>query len=278
MSSALNALSPELAARLAPLADAGAWYSLKHLWCGMPPVWSWGCFEVRLTAADRRVDFLLCVQEDTGRRALAEALRGERLPRLEGVRPVLEDWLLADSPVGRRSPALWLEFDLPGDASASPFIYFVFNDAAADALAAPLTPAELRALVERHRRLLGLGDAGGAQLAAIERCAQALPAAGRIAPVAALEPARRRRDVRLVALLPGNDAWDWLQAIGWPGERQLWDFARAALGADGDGDWLQINVDVGEAVGPVLGLETGLLAAAEPGRDESRDLFRRLAG
>jgi len=270
MSLCLNVLAPALQERLAPLVDPAAWRNLERLWCGIPPFWSWGCFEIRLAAADGGTDFLLCIQEQAGRRALAAALAAESpLPQLESVRPVLECWLQA----GQRSPALWLEFDLPGDPSTSPFLYFVLDGATGEAPAA-LTSGDLVSLVERHRRLLGLGDVGEAQLSALQRCVQSLPAAGCIAHVADLEPARRSRGVRLVARLPGGHAWDWLQAIGWPGSRRLWDHARAVLGADDD--CLQINVDVGETVGPVLGLETGLLAPPGPGSGESWDLLQRL--
>jgi hypothetical protein len=266
----LSALRPHLSG----LVDDATWRNLAAIGEGLPPISSSGCFELRLGAADARVDFLISVQRSQ-KRALAEALAGGGwLPPPAGVRPVLEDWVDDSSQTAERAPAVWLEYDVPDPGARPPFLYLVLDRSLEEPVGEPISPGDLIALIRRTHRLLTGSPAAAAQVAALEHCARTLPTAGGIAHLAVLKPSRPTDDVRLVVRLPHACAAGWLREIAWPGELRSWEHALATLGIDDP--LLQLNLDVGEAVRPLLGLETALLARPE-GSNRSALLLQRLA-
>jgi hypothetical protein len=248
----LSSLLPALRPHLDGLVGDRAWHDIKRLADRLPPrVWPDGSIEVRLGPGERRVDFLVCAQGPAGKEALADAFAaGARLPAGERVQPLVEEWVDPGTLLGGRSSILWIEHDLPEGQVGPPLIFFGGFDL--PSLGQAASPAEVRALVQRSRQLLS-GEAGEAQLEAVERCTRTLPPDGQVRHIAALETARPTEDVRYVAVLAYDQAWSWLQEIGWPGERCHWDLALAALGPG----WsqLQIHLDVGETVRPDLGVE-----------------------
>ncbi|WP_394836669.1 hypothetical protein LVJ94_07150 [Pendulispora rubella] len=216
----------------------------------LPPVFAWGIFECRLAPDDMRVDMLFRVS----RRGGGEDKLAEEWPRIEAELGPIAEFLRAwRDPNGAlaRSPLFWVEHDLlPGGPSA-PFVQFCVDPRYPEGRAA-LPPAELRALAKAGVAPL-LGDEPDAgPLDLLAQCAARLPENASVLHVGVM-PYRGRRDLRVLAGVPIARTWEWLAAIGWPGDR-----AHAF-------DWLDllgghfthasVQLDLGEAVRPTLALE-----------------------
>lgn len=235
---------------LARLVDATAWKRIESLSAALPPAWGSGCFEIRLGPGCDQVDFQVCAHGVTGRQALAQALAsGHPLPGGASVRPQVEEWIGPETEIARRSPVLWLEYDLPRDEVRPPVLFFGgFGPLAGERVP---RPGEVRRWMQRW---LGLAaqPLDESRLDLLELCVGALPRGSHLRFLAALRPARASDDLRLVAGLPTPAIGGWLREIGWPGEPRSLEWALEARGGIPEA---QVHVDVGERVGPGLGIE-----------------------
>ena len=224
----------------------------------LPPIFAWGIFECRLAADDTRVDMLFRVS----RRGGGDEKLAEAWPRVqEELGPVaafLHAWRTARGALAR-IPLFWIEHDLLATGPSAPFVQFCVDPRYPEGREA-LPPAELRALARAGVALL-LGDEPDAgSLDRLAQCAARLPEHASILHVGVM-PYRGTRDLRVLAGVPIARTWEWLAAIGWPGDR-----ARAF-------EWLEllgehfthasVQLDLGEAVRPTLALEFPLPRSGE---------------
>ena len=177
------------------------------------------------------------------------------------MRPLLEEWTLPGSLLFEKTTLIWLEYDLPaGCERRPPMVYFGLPG---------LSPAELGSLAQRTRQILTGHAANDAQVRTIEQCMRSLPEDGHITFLA--DPCRFRgvEPVRLIAQAPRVSAWSWLERIGWPGRRDLWEHAAATF--ENGPAYISLYVDVAGTVGPILGVE----ATLPP--DTSQELWDEIA-
>jgi len=232
------------------LVDATAWKRIESLSAALPPVWDAGCFEIRLGAGCGQVDFQVCAHGAAGRQALAQALAsGHPLPGGESARPQIQEWIGPETEIARRSPVLWLEYDLPGDEVRPPVLFFGGFGPLASARVP--RPGEIRRWMKRWLDLAAPPPDEN-RLDLLEHCLRALPRGSLPRFLATLRPARASDDLRLVAGLPTPGIGDWLREIGWPGEPRRLEWALEARGGFPEA---QVHVDVGESIRPGLGIE-----------------------
>lgn len=243
----LSAVLAELEPRLSGLAAGPEQGHVRRLAAGLPGSWSWACLELRLAAGEPQVDFSLCASRDRDGPPLAAALaRGERWPALDGLLPLLDEWLRPGTILHRGVPGLWLEVDLPAGRAQPPFVFLTFADRGP-------APDDLRDLIGRALGLLARPNESSWPAAA-ERFARALPPGGRVLH-AGLPPAWRGIDApRLNVLLPdAGAARRWLARIGWDSAGPQWELAFDLFGGP-DGP-LQVSLNAGEDISS-LALET----------------------
>ena len=177
------------------------------------------------------------------------------------MRPLLEEWTLAGALLCEKTSLVWLEYDLPaGGESRPPMVYFGLLG---------LSPAELGSLARRTRQLMTGRSPEDAWISTIEHCMSSLPEDGQITFLA--DPCRSRgvEHARLIAQIPRERAWSWLERVGWPGSRDLWEHAAATF--ENGPTYISLYVDVADTIGPLLGVE----ATLPPGT--SQELWRELA-
>jgi hypothetical protein len=222
----------------------------------LPSAFEIGAFECHLGAAAGRVDFEACVRRaGGGRDVLAAGIAGpagDRLAALDdGWRRTiafLRAWCDPRSPLHDGIDVAWIEMDLDADRLASPFV--VFTLARDRDERAPYTARHGRALREGLRLLAGGVD--DRVMAAVDHAVGALAPTGMLLH-AGVRPLASGPVVRLVARLPRPLMPDYLARIGWPGsETEL----AAVLHRLCPTTVLHaLNLDVGAAIGPRLGIE-----------------------
>jgi hypothetical protein len=262
MTFSMRSLLPGLAPHSAKLVGPGALERIDRLARDLPAIGTSGAFELHLSAGADRADLLVFSDGQGGRRKLARSLaQGASLLTEPALQPLLEEWTLPRALLFEKTSLLWLEYDLPeGRESRAPMIYFGLLG---------LSPAELGHLVQRTRQLLTGRAAESAPTRAVEHCMRSLPDDGQITFFA--DPCRLRgvEHVRLIAQMPRANAWAWLERIGWPGSRDLWEHASSTF--ENGPAYISLYVDVAETVGPTLGVE----ATIPP--DCPRELWEGLA-
>lgn len=257
----LRALCPELLSRLGDLVTQEAGEGLADLLCRLPVVATWGCFELRLSAEDPRVDFSFCISRaDGGSAATSAALSaGEEVPGWNGIRALLAEWSRPESALARAAPLAWLEYDLPGGSLQEPCPFFSFRDLHQPGRTP--SPAELRTVLDS---LLLLPDRRGDEprVALLERCVRSLPAGGCVFHVGTLPAWRRTQALRLNVGLSWENAPSWLAQLGWPQPERQWQPVVDLVGAQET--YLQIGLDLDETVRPVLAPEISRPSADWP--------------
>jgi hypothetical protein len=241
----------------------------------LPLAFTWGLLELRLASGDPRVDLAIGATSFAGSRAaLAEAFsdaaHAERERAAFGaLGPLLHSWAIG---AGRLSdmPYVLLEYDDPAAGRSPPFVFLAIDP---DVRRSPARLVDAAALA-REGLTLALGELDPVPFATWERCARLLPPGGRVATTAPLA-ARGRRELRLDASVPHQAIAPWLNAIGWPGERRQLDLLLDLLGPGWQRNNLQL--DVGAAVGPMLGILFRPLVAARDPRSWRRLLDRLYA-
>lgn len=215
----------------------------------LPAVSTSGALELHLGTGADRADLLVFSDGQGGRRKLARALaEGESLLTDPALRPLLEEWTLPGTLVSEKTSLLWLEYDLPAHGERRPpMVYFGLLG---------LSPAELGDLIRRIRQILTGQTAEDAQISRIERCMHSLPDDGQITFLADPCQLRGVEQVRLIAQTPRERAWPWLERIGWPGSRDLWEHAATTF-EDGP-TYISLYLDVSDTIGPLLGVEATL--------------------
>src|SRR5262249_26856295 len=133
-------------------------------------------------------------------------------------------------------------------------------------------PGELLELAREGLTLAHGGELDPAAFATYARCARALPPGGRVMTAASLAP-RGRNELRMDAPLPHHSIAPWLDAIEWPGDRAQLDTLLDLLGPGRPRD--NVELDLGERVGPVLGVLYEPMAAGREARSWE-PIFARL--
>jgi hypothetical protein len=237
----------------AGLVDAAARVRLAALPSVLPPALAIGAFECRLEAGAARVDFEVCIRAaGGGRAALAAGL--DRLARAtagsaqwERTCDFLRAWCDPQSVLFDAVPVVWLEFDLDAASDATPAPFVVFTLAGVRHVRGAIAPA----VREGVARLSG-GRVDGAALATLRRCCDALPCGAALLHLA-LRPAARAALLRAIFRLPSPGLPGYLGRVGWTGSP---DELRAWLAASGPSTLMHsVNLDLGAAVGPRVGIE-----------------------
>ena len=244
----LGPLLPHLRPHLGDLVGGPAWQKIETLTSCLPPLGQSGAFEVRLGAEGGPVDISLSSDGARGKQRMAEALASQgALPAAADVAPLLAEWVQPGTRFSESTGILWLEYDLAEEAVHPPMIYF--------GLRSP-SGSEAGELMEHARRLVSRHPMSPRQRKTLELCFDAVPPGGVISFFADQSPARPTRDLRLVADLLCEDVLAWLEAIGWPGDREACGQALSLLGEACP--YPSIYADVGEQVRPNLGIEPHL--------------------
>ncbi|HEX5716373.1 MAG TPA: hypothetical protein VF179_09450 [Thermoanaerobaculia bacterium] len=239
----------------------------------LPPLWSWGCFELRLGTGETRVDLSICATRDEGgQEAMAAALAAGSDWQLAGaVRPVLEEWARPGTLLFNAVPTIWLEYDMPDGSPQPPFMFLTLMEPSG--IVPDRKPAELTGIFRSALHLLPDRGDDAARLAQVERCARALPAGGSILHLAALPAWRQTQALRVNAGFPAGSLRGWLERLGWTGSPRQWQIAAELFGEDGR-RCVQTSVDVDEdGLAPGLTLEDSI---SSPARPEERTFLRRL--
>lgn len=248
----------------------------------LPEVSGGICLECRLEEGSRRVDFMVCcMASDGGPPALAEALSkaGDRLrgPHWDGIRAFSQEWVKPGS-VLSRVPIFWLEYDLEGAVSGvpTPFPFVCVQPeferrAPTSRRASGATHDEALRITWRALEVLQGRPVAPAIARTISRCFESLPDLAEVAHVAPLA-ARGSEAIRVVIGAPRAELGSFLERIGWPGPRdQIEEIAERWLSHL---HLIDLNLDVGETVGPTVGL--GLAMPDEPRGTWAEGVLRRL--
>lgn len=233
-------------------------------------------FECKLDEAPSRGDFLLCVTAaSNGRESLAqldpavgwqEALAAH--PVWRRVQDFATSWADPASPLHRRVDNVWLEFDVAPEALEvpAPSLFFApLDKGAAESLAVTTLALE---------RLSG-GPRSPELSRPLAACFEALPQGARVFQVGAML-ARSTPAVRLCidGLTPVRLA-EYLHRVGWEGSLEAWEHATGEL--SGLVDEVCLAIDVGQSVGPKLGLELYFARGVQPAQEPRwRTLLERL--
>jgi hypothetical protein len=236
----VDAVLPLVAESLVPL---GARPHIRALAGQLAPIVRCG-FEVRLGASDD-VDFQqgIAGPGDEPRRLRAYLARaGADAPAWRGIDALLAAWCNERSPLHGTLRDLWLEFDRPPRSALS--VFAGLRDKA--------DPAHAEAALDR----LAGRDTWAAWRSAVRRCFDATPPHGRIGHLG-LMLGRSAPFMRVnVGGLTAEDVTPYLDQVRWPGDR---DAAAALFGQIHPMvDAITLCLDVGEDVGPGLGLECHL--------------------
>lgn len=271
-SSKLASLSPHLDALVSRAARERAALVMNEV---LPLVHPWG-FEVRLAAADERVDFggaiavagvahgqLARLGEDD-----AELGRLATHPAWRALRRFALRW---DDPGGRLAeyvPFIGLEFDVADEPRAVPEpSVFAMLDWPIEGDPAPAAAPAARqgqAAAQEALRVL-LDDAYPAAVAArVDQCFQVLPRDARVISVAAML-GRSVSGVRVFASVPPADLERYLAELGWPGDTGAVMRVAAEHRRHLTSGVVQFQVDVGSQVGERLGMEFSFMRQADAG-------------
>jgi hypothetical protein len=242
------------------LVSPAAMRDMEAACAGLPAaVTRWLILEVPLDREGARADlsFAVVPGEDLGREVLAGEDVGAAalspqlaaLPAWQRVRAFCQRWAEPGSFLWEEVRSLWCELDTAGDPSAREPSVFVGGAWTRRPGGRPVGVGLFRqALTE----LLG-AEAWGAMRPCLVRTLEALPPGDYTVQAGAML-ARGERPMRLCLMgLPAGEVLPWLGRIGWEGSEAC---ARQALGVLGGGvPSFVVQLDVGAALGPYLGLE-----------------------
>lgn len=225
-------------------------------------------FECRLATASPRADLLPQYLPTGGGRealvalgaALPEAAREH--PAWRGLARLCEGWGSSEDVLREAVADVFLEFDLEGPVPELP-IPCLFSDFTQNLTGAP---------VERSLELLLAERFSPGLRRCLARCVEALPERATAFSVGVMF-SRGMDEARLCLTGARLPEWlDYLERIGWSGDRRA---LVAALGElPGLADRVTLDIDVGESVGPKVGLE--LFLDDPPGPAQPR--WERLLG
>ena len=224
---------------------------IRRIARALPAVSLFG-FESRLATPAATADFLIGLTASSGSGALfaGRTSDDDRVSRLltqpgwAPFRALAAEWTNPASPLYADGGNVWLEFDVAsgGDALAVPNVFFGSK-----------APGAARAVAATGLHcLLGRPPAAGVAQR-LAGCFDALPPLAHIFQIGVML-ARQVEDVRVcVVPLRWEEIAPYLERIGWPGPRDevvdmLAPFCHRAAR-------LALDVDVGEDVGPKIGLE-----------------------
>jgi hypothetical protein len=234
-------------------------------------------FECRLHAGDESVDIGISVEPTNGGAAvLAGQLADEQLALAachhdawRRLQSFAARWVECPSPLRTWVPFVFLEFDTDGALVPVP-IPSVFVALDWPLQSSPGTPPVARPICEVAHDALALLMGDGLRPAVIRQlraCFEALPPAGWVSHAAAMlsrDPATARLSVEL----PRSALRVYLERLGWMQWSRDLEEILEMLG--GDVRSVQVDFDVGECIGPKLGI---LLPAV--GRPGAADLLER---
>jgi hypothetical protein len=233
-------------------------------------------FECRLGPTTPVVDFVLLVaREKGGREILAGTHPHINLPQDLRMHPVWRrvrdfsvGWTDPGSPIYRNVYGVWIELDLegPGTSVPVPGIFFHVGDLP---LPAAVPPAPSLNLDEDYSWVIetAIPLLRGARLSAtveerLAACLKLSPACGQVLQVG-LFPGRQIEGIRLFLHVRSQEhLLTYLEAVGWVGPSEE---LTATVGRLFQlGDFVYLNLDVGERVYPKIGIECHFRGVAQP--------------
>lgn len=252
----LRAAAPALPAALV---NAAAQSHILALADDLPGTLTTFCgYECRLGSPEANADFLFCSTRPEGHaRVLAGLDETDELPATllalpawQQVRAFARSWLHADSPLDGQIVNTWLEFDVDAadGAGRAPSVFFGTPELPSGTPAITQLP-----LVRAGLALLAPAAVADERDAALTRFFAALPDGARVFQVGVML-ARPAAVVRLcVRGVPRGDLIDLLHALAWPGATTA--VAELLGGVARSAERIDVDVDLGTAVGAKLGLE-----------------------
>jgi hypothetical protein len=254
-------ISPEAAARVMAAAEL------------MPTATTWASLECRLSPHNERVDFSACIPA---------RLRGQpefppslaHPPAISGsteqwarIASFWADWAEPTSPLHRKVPFVWLEFDLEQGTTgvAPPFLVFYLLPprgsrswkgdakfaAAGPGLGRECGPVLLRAFSLLRGRPLETEFAS-----CVATCLEEFPNDGYLAYAAPLTT-RTPETFRLMLTFPKEEVLGYLRRIGWSGPMEQVEHFLAKL--DGGARYTWFELDVAAGLLPTTGMGVGPL-------------------
>jgi len=235
------------------LVSEAAWANIAAVARGLPgAMTSFVGFECRLGRPERRADFLVRTRADGGEREYLGCLGDGATPDHQRdhdvwrrLREFAARWGSPESPINREIDRVWLEFDVdrPSPAIPLPSVFLGHRDSCHRECW--MTESGLPLLRGGHLPVAVEGQ--------LKRCVDALPAGARVFSVGAML-ARDSEAVRLcITGLGSQGIMDYLERIRWNGAssdvRDLLTRWSALV------DHIGLQIDVGETVGPRIGLE-----------------------
>jgi len=243
--------------------------ALRRIAVQLPFALSSRCgFETRLSIEQAVVDFLVCVTAENGERDALTSMKpipyehqAVQHPSWQRMRKLSCEWSQQESPTHIGISNIWLEFDVAQTSEdlAAPNIFFGL----ADTLTAN---ADERTTQQEANRDLAIADTALEQLSpgwlnhkarpSVIQCFRSLPQGAKVFQVGCML-ARETTGVRLcVRHLLFDQVGVYLARLGWSGNLRAFDSEIQEIGKYVDS--LKFSLDVGEHIGPRIGIECSL--------------------
>lgn len=215
-------------------------------------------FECPLGSVDARADFLLCSTREEGHASvlagthgeigLAPALRAQ--PSWQRVATFCRAWLAEDGLLAGKLMNTWLEFDVASDADAlaAPSMFFGTHPPAPGA-----DPREQLAVLRAALAVLDPAAVHGHRARALEALLGALPRGCHVFQVGAMWSRGQAATRLCLRGIERADLLTLLDALEWPGRRE--DVATLLDTVGAHASRVDVDLDLGDEVGPKLGLE-----------------------
>jgi hypothetical protein len=235
-----------------------AWDAVEAVLIRLPEIPTWTVIETRASGEPPATDLLVGALRDPSSVKALPSFAPDRTP----ARAFLESWAKDDRPEASAN-VLWFEWDSPIRAER-PMMLYCLDEAFWPQAGRKQSGLSTVDRWEALRRSAG-APSNPRRTAALRSVLEKLPETGRVLCGTWLGPRGCDMD-RLFVSLPCQHVGEWLQSAGWPGR------AKAA------GDWLHrmvapwetalLQIEVDEALGPYLAIETPQSGAAKPGQRE----------
>jgi hypothetical protein len=233
------------------------------------------CFECRLGEELPRADFLVLATAYCGRDSLAGLHPSSALPAhlmtdmvWRRVRDFAVRWADPSSPLYDAVDNVWLEFDVDGPFPEVPVpsVFFGLQEKGqADATGATDEQNGSRETAGKAIRLLAGGEPRPRMVETLSRCFRALSPDEHVFQVG-LMLSRGAEAVRLcIRLRSVERVVEYLAEVGWTGGEAVLDDVLGQLARSVD--IVSLNIDVGETIGPKIGLECFFDGNRQPKRE-----------
>jgi len=242
----------------------------------MPAIWRWAFFECRLHAHDARVDFMACVADlDDDRQSVAGVLHSLSGHRFSGAVPLLSAWAARDTPLSA-VPIVWLEWDILDGAPARPLSSVCLDRTfLRPGLDAPKRHVQGGLVHTLLADIMGERALAAEVARGLSTCLRELPEDSCILHAAPLL-ARGLPRIRITLGLRPGGMLQWLEAVGWPGDREEVAAWLRMMTAPWQRVFFQVELD--HRIHPHLSVETRLSSERFPEREHWQAFLGRCVG